>query len=358
MWWSYWITASDATLSAVVSYAVDIVDILMDDTISRTDQVLVLLNRLALAVAGENGDAAHQTPNHQRPSPIDGIRTADEQQQQRSYIHELPVDIRASGHRRASQRASATGQREPGAALQIVLGDAHQDAAQHVFRWVRKLFVRVPAPLQKGCAAQGTRLCLHEGHQHPSACPHLPLKESVMHMYCPPCACRRTNSFRTKLFGQSKRAAGDEIVNTLPDAHQRNSVRVHPLSSFRRYWDLTTIALTMYTVLVLPFRAAFFWDYYRSCTASYAFSLPHLPCVVEVPVHVISGGMLAPALRHARRERMLIARQDGGTPEHGLHACRDLEEHHTIMEQLEVQFNLLERDCQPPHIGFSCFQVS
>jgi hypothetical protein len=40
-------------------------------------------------------------------------------------------------------------------------------------------------------------------------------------------------------------------------------VRVHPLSNFRRYWDLATIALTLYTVLVLPFRAAFYWDYYR-----------------------------------------------------------------------------------------------
>ena len=80
-------------------------------------------------------------------------------------------------------------------------------------------------------------------------------------------ACRRTNSFRTKLFGQSKRVAGDEIVNSASDAvYEHGNVRVHPLSNFRRYWDLTTIALTMYTVLVLPFRAAFFWDYYRSAS--------------------------------------------------------------------------------------------
>ena len=31
----------------------------------------------------------------------------------------------------------------------------------------------------------------------------------------------------------------------------------------RRNWDLTAIALTIYTLLVLPFRAAFYWEYYR-----------------------------------------------------------------------------------------------
>ena len=31
----------------------------------------------------------------------------------------------------------------------------------------------------------------------------------------------------------------------------------------RRNWDITAIALTIYTLLVLPFRAAFYWEYYR-----------------------------------------------------------------------------------------------
>jgi hypothetical protein len=31
-------------------------------------------------------------------------------------------------------------------------------------------------------------------------------------------------------------------------------VRVHPLSSFRKYWEIVTILLVIYTVLVLPFR--------------------------------------------------------------------------------------------------------
>ena len=31
----------------------------------------------------------------------------------------------------------------------------------------------------------------------------------------------------------------------------------------RRNWDLTAIALTIYTLLVLPFRAAFYWEYYQ-----------------------------------------------------------------------------------------------
>lgn len=78
--------------------------------------------------------------------------------------------------------------------------------------------------------------------------------------------CRRsTNSFRTKLFGQAKRVPGEEIIDAVPTASNR--VRVHPLSNFRRYWDLTAIVLTIHTVLVLPFRAAFFWDYYRELEA-------------------------------------------------------------------------------------------
>ncbi len=83
----------------------------------------------------------------------------------------------------------------------------------------------------------------------------------------PQMRCRRsTNSFRTKLFGQAKRVPGQEIIiDAVSTASDR--VRVHPLSSFRRYWDLTAIALTIHTVLVLPFRAAFFWDYYRELEA-------------------------------------------------------------------------------------------
>ncbi len=40
-------------------------------------------------------------------------------------------------------------------------------------------------------------------------------------------------------------------------------VGVHPLSAFRKYWEIATILLVIYTVLVLPFRAAFYLDYYR-----------------------------------------------------------------------------------------------
>ena len=31
----------------------------------------------------------------------------------------------------------------------------------------------------------------------------------------------------------------------------------------RRNWDLAAIVLTMWTLLVLPFRAAFYWEYYQ-----------------------------------------------------------------------------------------------
>lgn len=33
-----------------------------------------------------------------------------------------------------------------------------------------------------------------------------------------------------------------------------SDVRVHPLSAFRKYWEIVTILLVIYTVLVLPFR--------------------------------------------------------------------------------------------------------
>ncbi len=57
----------------------------------------------------------------------------------------------------------------------------------------------------------------------------------------------------------------EDIIDTTGTVS--DSVRVHPLSNFRRYWDLTAIAFTIHTILVLPFRAAFFWDYYRELEA-------------------------------------------------------------------------------------------
>jgi hypothetical protein len=42
-----------------------------------------------------------------------------------------------------------------------------------------------------------------------------------------------------------------------------NEVRVHPLSFFRFYWDVAIMAAVFYTVIMLPLRAAFYWEYYR-----------------------------------------------------------------------------------------------
>ena len=35
---------------------------------------------------------------------------------------------------------------------------------------------------------------------------------------------------------------------------------IHPLSSFRKWWDLTILALVLWTMIVLPVRLAFFWS--------------------------------------------------------------------------------------------------
>lgn len=78
--------------------------------------------------------------------------------------------------------------------------------------------------------------------------------------------CRRaSNSFRQKLFGQP--AGRLEEVIEMASAESQDCVRVHPLSAFRKYWELAIIALVAYTVIVLPFRAAFFLDYYRDLEA-------------------------------------------------------------------------------------------
>lgn len=70
---------------------------------------------------------------------------------------------------------------------------------------------------------------------------------------------RTTNSFKRKLFGQST-ADDDDFV---PIEKSEDDVRVHPLSAFRKYWEIVTICLVIYTVLVLPFRAAFYLDFYE-----------------------------------------------------------------------------------------------
>ncbi|KAK9806501.1 hypothetical protein WJX73_004260 [Symbiochloris irregularis] len=70
---------------------------------------------------------------------------------------------------------------------------------------------------------------------------------------------RSTNSFRKKLFGQDRDENAEEIITQ----QSSNNVWIHPLSKFRDGWDTTTLILVVYTVLVLPFRAAFFFDYYK-----------------------------------------------------------------------------------------------
>ena len=73
------------------------------------------------------------------------------------------------------------------------------------------------------------------------------------------CVRRSTNSFRRKLFGQPNDSDGEPVTRLVSAA----SVRVHPHSTFRKYWEIATILLVIYTVFVLPFRAAFYLDYYK-----------------------------------------------------------------------------------------------
>ena len=61
-------------------------------------------------------------------------------------------------------------------------------------------------------------------------------------------------------------AEDDELE---PAPKTGNDVRVHPLSAFRKYWEITTILLVVYTVLVLPFRAAFYLDFYKDLEHSH-----------------------------------------------------------------------------------------
>ena len=104
----------------------------IDNSISRTDQVLVLLNRLAVA----GNDVAQQASSHQQqPS---GVRSANQQQQAKHNAEQQASALKspAAGHRRGSQTmhsTSASSQHEPGAALQIVLGDA-QDSSPRMLR--------------------------------------------------------------------------------------------------------------------------------------------------------------------------------------------------------------------------------
>ncbi|KAK9819773.1 hypothetical protein WJX72_002193 [[Myrmecia] bisecta] len=69
---------------------------------------------------------------------------------------------------------------------------------------------------------------------------------------------RRTDSFRRKLFGVPQ-GQGVELTE---ESVNVDSVRVHPLSHFRRYWDACIILMVIYSVVVLPVRAAFWHDYW------------------------------------------------------------------------------------------------
>ena len=81
-------------------------------------------------------------------------------------------------------------------------------------------------------------------------------------------ACRRsTASFRRKLFGHEQQAGFEDTIITQDQS--KHNVRVHPLSAFKRYWDFAIVVMVAYTVVVLPVRCAFSWDYYHALDAGH-----------------------------------------------------------------------------------------
>ncbi|DBA67394.1 TPA: hypothetical protein ACH3X2_001686 [Trebouxia sp. C0005] len=78
---------------------------------------------------------------------------------------------------------------------------------------------------------------------------------------------RSTASFRKKLFGHEQQAGFED--NIITQDQSKHNVRVHPLSAFKRYWDLAIVFMVAYTVVVLPVRCAFSWDYYHALDAGH-----------------------------------------------------------------------------------------
>lgn len=71
------------------------------------------------------------------------------------------------------------------------------------------------------------------------------------------CIAREGNDmFAQQLFGSPKTTSTDHF-----EAEKAlKTVRIHPLSLFRKYWDFAVIICVIFSVVVLPFRAAFYWD--------------------------------------------------------------------------------------------------
>ncbi|KAK9863077.1 hypothetical protein WJX84_002556 [Apatococcus fuscideae] len=67
-----------------------------------------------------------------------------------------------------------------------------------------------------------------------------------------------TELFSQQLFG-TPHGISTEHLET---AKSPEAVRIHPLSLFRKYWDFVVIICVIFSVVVLPFRAAFYWDYW------------------------------------------------------------------------------------------------
>lgn len=52
-----------------------------------------------------------------------------------------------------------------------------------------------------------------------------------------------------------------EMKDRKPRTIAWHDLVIHPMSVFRYYWDLTVFLLVAYTMLVTPFRLAYYWNH-------------------------------------------------------------------------------------------------
>ena len=228
------------------------------DGLSKTDEVLALLNKRE---RGEGSRAASAPAAEDTlgftdflPSPAAAV------------LHKLQ---RISAQPRSEQPVSVPLNSTPSDALKVVLGEQ---------RSVEPRKLRCDSSPCHGSRCTLTRLpllllfspyrciVLSAGHckdmsVHPKYNNQALLVKAL-------CVCRRsTASFRRKLFGHEQQEGYND--NIITQDQSKDHVRVHPLSAFKRYWDLAIVIMVAYTVVALPVRCAFSWDYYHALDAGH-----------------------------------------------------------------------------------------
>lgn len=236
------------------------------DGLSKTDEVLALLNRR------ERGEA----PRPVSPaSHDDGLGFTDFlPSPAAAVLHKLQ---RVSAQPRTEQPVSLGLNRTPSDALKVVLGEqrppqarqlrcalTHAGDSQAMHVTARVLCHRDRHIALTSCISHTLPRCMHmhamNASQHFSISSGSPCNEQDARR-------RSTASFRKKLFGHEQPEGYED--NIITQDLSVNNVRVHPLSAFKRYWDLAIVIMVAYTVVVLPVRCALSWDYYHALDAGH-----------------------------------------------------------------------------------------